>query len=228
MAKKLTEEELEQDPLLTSYAKIQEFYLQHKTIIISSAVAVILAIGLAIGYHYWQKAQNKKALKLISDAQTYFMTGQYQKALNGSKEDFTVGLVQIINDYGGTQAGNLARYYAAVSAYKLGNVDKALTYIENYEVPQGILGVASISLHGTLQMAAGHFKKAAELFVKAAKWDINDSTTPFNYLEAAKAYEKAGNIDAGLKYTNLIINKYPNSNQVAGAQKLLGVLQAEK
>ncbi len=226
MAKKLTKEELEQDPLLNSYAKIQEFYFAHKTVIISSAMAVILAIGLAIGYHYWQKSQNKEALRLMSAAQTYFRQGEYEKALTGSAEDFTVGFKQIINEYGGTQAGNLAYYYAAVSAYNLGNIEQALNYIESYEPPEGILGVAPISFHGTLQMAAGNFEQAAELFVKAAEWDMNESTTPFNYLEAARAYRESGNIEAAIKYTQLILDEYPNSSQAAEAEKLLGQLQA--
>src|SRR5699024_9846659 len=148
MAKKLTKEELEQDALLNTYAKITEFYLEHKTVIISSAVAVILAIGLAIGYHYWKKGQNKEALNLITDAQTYFREGNYEAALNGSKEDFTVGFAQIINKYGGTKAGDLARYYAAVSSFKLGNTDQALDYMDDYDPPSGILGVPPISFHG--------------------------------------------------------------------------------
>ncbi len=226
MAKKLTKEELEQDPLLNSYAKIQDFYFAHKTVIISSAIAIILAIGLAIGYHYWQKSQNKEALQLMSAAQTYFRQGEYQKALTGSAEDFTVGFEQIINEYGGTQAGNLAYYYAAVSAYNLENIEQALNYIESYEPPEGILGVAPISFHGTLQMAAGNFEQAAELFVRAAEWDINESTTPFNYLEAARAYREAGNIEAAIKYAQLILDKYPNSAQVAEADKLIGLLMA--
>lgn len=226
MAKKLTKEELEQDALLNSYSKIQEFYFEHKTVIISSAVAIILAIGLAIGYHYWQKSQNKEALRLMSDAQTYFRQGQFENALNGSEEDFTVGFVQIINEYGGTKAGNLARYYAAVSAYNLGNIEKALDYIAAYNPPEGILGVASVSFHGTLQMAAGNFEKAAELFIEAAEMDLNESTTPFNYLEAARAYREAGNTEAAVKYAELVLEKYSNSAQAAEAEKLLGLLQA--
>ncbi len=226
MAKKLTKEELQNDPLLSSYAKIQDFYFAHKTVIISSAVAIILAIGLAIGYHYWQKSQNQEALRLMSNAQAYFRQGQFEQALRGSQEDFTVGFVQIINEYGGTQAGNLARYYAAVSAYNLENIEQALEYIEAYEPPEDILGVAPVSFHGTLQMAAGNFAQAAELFVRAAEIDINESTTPFNYLEAARAYREAGNREAAIEYLEIILDEYSNSAQAAEAEKLLGLLEA--
>lgn len=224
MAKNLTKEELRDDPLLSSYSKIQEFYLEHKTIIISSAIAIILAIGLAIGYHYWQKSQNKKALQLMSNAQTYFRKGQFKKALHGSEEEFTAGFAQVINKYGGTKAGNLAYYYAAISAYNLGNTQKALKYIEAYDAPDGILGVAPVSFHGTLQMAIENYGKAADLFVRAAEMNTNKSTTPFNYLEAARAFRAANNTEAAIKYTKLILEKYPNSAQAAEAEKLLGML----
>ncbi len=226
MAKKFTKEELEQDPLLNSYAKIQTFYFENKTVILSSGIAIILAIGLAIGYNYYQKAQNEEALRLMGAAQNYFRQGNFEQALQGSAEDFTIGFEQIINEYSRTQAGNLAYYYAAVSEFNLGNTDQALAYIDEYEAPDGILGVAPISFHATLLTETENFDDAAELYVKAAEWDINDSTSPYNYLEAARTYHEAGNAGEAIEYVQLILDEYPNSGQQAEANKLLGLLRA--
>lgn len=228
MAKKFSKEELQQDPLINTYAKIQQFYFENKTIIISSAVAIILAIGLAIGYHYYQKSLNKKAQALMGTAETYFLKGNYKKALHGSKEELTVGFEQIIANYADTKAGNLAYYYAAASEYQLGNTQKALGYISKYNVPNGILGVAPLSFHAVLLTEAGKFAQAAKTYVKAAEWDKNKSTTPYNYLHAAQAYQEAGNLAQAKKYAQLVINEYGTSAQVPEAKKLLGVLPSNK
>lgn len=224
MAKKFSKEELQQDPLINTYARIQQFYFENKTVIISSAVAVILAIGLAIGYHYYQKSQNKKAQNLMGAAETYFLEGNFQKALHGSQEELTVGFEQIIANYTDTKAGNLARYYAAVSEYKLGNTQKALSYIKQHEVPKGILGVAPLSFHAVLLTETGNYSQAAQTYIKAAEWDKNKSTTPYNYLQAAQAFQEAGDFAKARKYAELIVNDYAASPQATDARKLLGML----
>lgn len=226
MAKNFTEEELEQDPFIKSYAKIQQFYLENKNVIIGSAVAVILVIALAISYHYYQESQNRKAQQLMGTAEEFYLRGDYEQALNGSEEDFTIGFEQIINNYGGTEAGNLAHYYAAVSEYNLGNTEQALTYIKEYDVPDGILGVGPISFHAVLLTESGSHEEAAEKYVQAAEWDKNESTTPYNYLEAANAYNDSGDTENAKKYVQIIVDDYPNSNQIATAQNLLGRLMA--
>lgn len=224
MAKNFTEEELEQDPFLKSYAKTAQFYQENRNVIIGSAVAVILAIALAIGYHYYQKSQNEEAQRLMSTAEVEYLQGNYESALTGSDEDFTIGFEQVINNYGGTEAGNLARYYAAVCEYNLGDTKQALSYIDKYEVPDGILGVGPLSFHAMMLTETGQHQEAAKLYVKAAEWDENESTTPYNYLEAANAFHDAGDIENAQKYAEMITVNYPNSSQVTEANRLLGQL----
>lgn len=224
MSKKQVQEELERDPLLETFSKAQGFYENNKTKVFGGVLAVILIVGGAIGYYYYSSAQAEKAQNLMADASVFYMNSNYKKALTGSEEDFTVGFEQIINNYSGTDAANLARYYAAVCEYNLGNIEQAVSYIEDYEIPEGILGVGPISFHGVLMTDLGNHAEAAKLYVKAAEWDQNNSTTPYNYLEAANAYNDAGKQSEAKKYAQLIVNEYSNSNQTAKAQRLLGML----
>lgn len=227
MAKRrLTKEELEQDLLIDTYNKVHSYYEEHKNTIIAAAVAVILVIGGSIAYYYYSRSQERSAQQLMGYAETYFLQADYQRALTGSEEDFTVGFEQIINNYSGTDAANLARYYAAICEFNLGNTETALSYMENYEVPAGILGVAPLSFHAVLYTEMGQHEEAADLYVKAAEWDQNDSTTPYNYLEAANAFLDAGNPEQAREYANLVIEEYPNSSQASEAKRLLGLAAA--
>ena len=228
MSKKQVQEELERDPLLETFSRAQGFYENNKTTVYGGLLAIILIVGGAIGYYYYSTAQEEKAQTLMADASVFYMNSNYQKALTGSEEDFTVGFEQIINNYSGTDAANLARYYAAVCEYNLGNIEQAVTYIEDYEIPEGILGVGPISFHAVVMTDLGNHSDAAELYVKAAEWDQNDATTPYNYLEAANAYYDAGNQSEAKKYAQLVVDEYSNSDQTAQAQRLLGMLAVSK
>jgi tetratricopeptide (TPR) repeat protein len=224
MSKKRVKEELEQDILLDTFSKVQSFYDSNKNAVIGVAIALIVIVGGSVGWHFYSTSQEAKAQQLMGQATQAYLQGDFEKALKGSEADFTVGFQQIINNYGMTDAANLAQYYAAVSEFKLGNTENALNYIENYEVPEGIMGVGPLSFHGVLLTDLGNHAEAAKMFVKAAEWDKNDSTTPYNYLEAANAFNDAGNPAEAQKYAQIIIDEYANSSQFADAQKLLGML----
>lgn len=225
MAKRLTREELEQDPLLDSYARVQNFYVEYKNVVIATAIAVVLIIGLSVGYYFYSSSQEDQARQLMGYAEQYYLNGNYENALYGSEEDFTVGFKQIINNYSGTDTGNLARYYAAVSEYNLGNTEQALAYMEEYEVPEGILGVGAISFKGVLLTELGRHSEAAEAYMEAANWDENTSTTPYNLLQAAYAYSDAGNEQQAIEQAEKIVSEYPDSPQTVDARRLAGRLQ---
>lgn len=224
MSKKQAKEELEQDILLETFSKAQSFYDKNKTTLIGAGVAVFIILAGSIGYYYYSSAQEKQAQQLMANATQAYMNQNYEVALRGSQEDFTVGFEQIINNYSMTDAANLAQYYAAVCEFKLGNTQQALGYITNYEVPAGIMGVGPLSFHGVILTELKNHEEAARVYVKAAEWDVNDSTTPYNYLEAAHAFKEAGNRSEARKYAQKIINEYGDSQQATGAQKLLGML----
>lgn len=224
MAKRLSKEELEKDPLIESFEKAHSYYEENRNLILFSAIAVILLAGLSIGYYYYSSTQEDKAQRLMTYPEQYYMNGEFEKALTGSEEEFTVGFEQIIDNYSGTDAANLARYYAAVCEFNIGNTEQALNYMNRYDVPEGIMGVGPLSFNAMLLTELGRHGEAADLYVKAAEWDENDSTTPYNYLEAAHAYHDAGDIENARTYAQKILNDYPDSQQVADASRLNGLL----
>lgn len=224
MSKKQVQNDLESDPLLETFSKTQNFYDQNKIAVVGGILALVVIIGGAVGYYYYSSSQEDQAQQLLADATNYYLNSDFENALTGSDADFTVGFEQIINNYPRTDAANLARYYAAVSEYNLGNTEQAISYMQDYDIPEGILGVGPISFHGVLMMDAGNYEEAANLFVKAAEWDENDSTTPYNYLQAASAYYDAGDTGQAKEYAQLIVDRYGESQQIDSAQRLLGML----
>jgi tetratricopeptide (TPR) repeat protein len=221
---KLKKEELEQDILIEYSSRIMHFYENNKATVIGGSIGLILAVGLTIGYIIHSGNQAEEAVNLLGIAEQELLQGNYQEALNGNEEEFTLGFVQIADNYSGTKAGNLAHYYAAISEYELGNYEQAIEYMQEYDVPEGILGVAPISMHANILIELERFDEAAEQFERAANWDENSSTTPYNLYKAAEAHRAAGNNEQALAHIETIINDYPNSQQLAQAEKMKGLL----
>lgn len=225
MSKGLKKEDLEQDILIEYSSRFMYFYEQNKAVVIGGGIGIVLVIGLIIGYFVYSHQQEEEAQNLLGIAEESFMQGNYETALYGDEDEFTIGFEQIADNYSGTNAGNLANYYAAVSEYELGNYDEAHIHIQNFDVPDGIIGVAPISLHATILSELNRFEEAGEMFVRAAEWNQNNSTTPYNLLEAASAFREAGDTEQALQQINRILDEYSNSEQATEAKRLKGLMK---
>jgi len=227
MAKRLTEEELQHDPLVDFYTKIMGFYYSYKNEVIGGVIALIVIIGSVIGYTTYSSSQEQEAQTRLATAEQYFMQGDYQKALTGSETEFTIGFEQVIDNYSSTDAANLATYYAAVCEYQLGNYEQALTYIQDFEYPEGILGVGPIAFHASLLSDMERYTEAAEKYVQAAEWDKNESTSPVNYFQAAESFYQAGDLEQAEKYVDIVLNEYPNAIRSGKPERLKGLLETK-
>ena len=128
MAKHLSKEELQTDPLLENVAKATTFFNENKTIILSILIGITVVVGSLIGYRYYSTELEQQAQELLSIAESYYSEGDYDRALNGDSFELTYGFLAIANDFSGTEAGNLANYYASVSSFKMGDIENALSY----------------------------------------------------------------------------------------------------
>ncbi len=225
MSKGLRKEDLEQDILIEYSSRFMYFYERNKAAVIGGGIGIIAVIALAIGYFIHMNQQESQAQELLGIAEAQFMRGQLETALYGDDEQ-TLGFVQIANNFGRTNAGNMAKYYAAVAEYELGNFETALDFIKGYSKPSGITGVAPTSLHGSILAELERYEEAAGMFQRAATMDRNSTTTPYNLLKAAYAYKEAGMNSNAIEMVDKILNEYGNSQQVANAQRLKGQLTA--
>lgn len=226
MAKRLTKEQLETDPLLTSYYLFTSYLKRNLTTVIAASVAVLVLIGGGIGYFLHSQAQEQEAQELLVLAEQAFQQGEYEIALWGDDQLLQVGLITIINDYRRTRAGNIARYYAAVSEAELGNYEEALSFIDRFDPPSGIIGVGPIAFHAVVLANIGEYERAADVFVKAAEWDENQVTTPQNLLNAAQAAMEAENYARAKELVSRILQNYEDSEVADQAQRLEGMLLA--
>ena len=215
-----------QDEMLASAQTQGENFFEKNSKMVVVAIVVIFALAAAIfGYKkVIVEPRMTKAQEMLFEAQYNFesQTADYALALNG---DATVpGFAQVVEQYGNTPAGNLARMYAAACSLRLGELDQAQSYINAYKnvkgVPGEIINAMATGIKGDIAVEKGDNAAAAKLFEQAAKVSENDFTTPMYLRKAAMAYAAMGEAAKAEALYNTINEQYPASYDVRDAQKL--------
>jgi len=209
--KKITKRELKQDALLTTVVKATSFYEQHKKNI-GIAVGVLAAIVVGSFIYAKNKADNnEKATAALGKVYTYFDNAQYKIAVDGLPERNIMGLKAIVENYGNTDSGNLAKFYLAGAYFELGNYDEALKYFEDFSPNDQLTAVSRLAGIAGCYEAKGEFEKAAEYFEKAALNYPNDVDAAENLNAAASNYALAGKKERALELYRKLKKDYPTT-----------------
>ena len=150
--------------------KSEAFVIKYKNQLLAAVAALVLVIGGTFAYIYgYSKPREDKAQELLGIAmQTYLPTQDYEKALKG--EGKTLGFVQIANEYGSTDAGNLAKYEAGYCNFKLGKYKEAISFLEDFDTQSdNVVSAQALFILANSYASDKQADKAIDTFKKAAK-----------------------------------------------------------
>jgi tetratricopeptide (TPR) repeat protein len=222
--KKITKRELKQDALVTTYAELTSFYEKHKKNI-SLAVTVVVVIIIAGVVYFKNRADNnEKALTQLGAVMQYFDNGQYQLAIDGAPERNVPGLKSIVENYGNSHGGDIARFYLASAYYQVGNYDEALKAFEDCSPGDELLVTSRLSGIGASYEAKGMHRDAAEWFEKAATKHSKDVDAAENLNNAARNYAQAGEKEHALELYRRLKKQYPTTTYGRDADRLIAEL----
>ena len=216
-----------QDEMLASAQTQGENFFEKNSKMVVVAIVVIFALAAAIfGYKkVIVEPRMTKAQEMLFEAQYQFesQNADFALALNGNEN--TPGFAQVVEQYGNTPAGNLARMYAAACSLRLGEFDQAQSYINSFKnvkgVPGEIINAMAAGIKGDIAVEKGDNAAAAKLFEQAAKVSENDFTTPMYLRKAALAYKAMGDEAKAEELLKVINEQYPASYDAREAIKLV-------
>lgn len=182
---------------------------------IGGFIALIVA-AVAI-YQIYIDNRNSEAQQEMFQAVYYFEADSLGGALNGDGNNY--GFLQIIDDYSGTAAANLANFYAGVTYLKLGDFESAPRYLEAFSSDDYLLQARAYSLIGDAYMEQGDYKQAASYYEQAANYEPNKEFSPVYLQKLAIAQESNGNYSAAAKAYGILIDKFFSSSLVQDAKK---------
>jgi tetratricopeptide (TPR) repeat protein len=144
-------------------------------------------------------------------------------ALNGSEGK--LGFIQIADQYSGTDAGNLANYYAGISFLHTGKYTEAIKYLDQFKSDDKVLKAMTFGAIGDAFAQKNQLKEALEYYIKAADVDENEFTRPRYLLKAGQTELTLGNKADALKHFTEIKEKFEATPEGATIDAMIGLAQ---
>lgn len=190
---------------------------RHPKTVIGVSVLIALIVGGYFGFQYFKNSKEADAQREMFQAVYYFEADSLDLALNGDGNN--LGFIDIIDEYGITDAAKLANYYAGVAYLKQGKFEVARLYLEDFSSNDLLVQARAYSLIGDTYMEEGKYEDAAKYYDKAADYKPNKFFTPTYLMKAALAYEKANQNDKAKDAYDKVISEYWESSEYQNARK---------
>lgn len=174
--------------------------------------AVVAIAVLVLGYFAYRTFIWSPANEKSKDA--------YWIGLNYAAKDSTDAaideLTRVTKQFDGKQGGELAQFVLARQLMAKGQFKKAYEALDGVKLKDTYLSVYKIGLQGDCKSEMKQYKEAKELYLRAAKKNENDKTSPEFLFKAALVAEKLNqNGEASDLYKEIKDNYPMYANQKA-------------
>lgn len=203
----------------------ENFLLKNGKMLLTVLAVAVLLVGGYFGYKYvFQSPRDEKAATMMYIAEQQFIADSFEVALNGDGNN--AGFLSVIDKYGSTIHGNLAKHYAGVCYLKLGKMDEAMTYLKKYDqtsgVPNALLNAQNYGLQGDILSQQQKYSEAVAMYDKAVKASNDPFTSPVYLKKLGLVYTKLGEPKNAAVAFESIMENFPTSMEAREAEKFLG------
>ena len=200
----------------------ESFLLKNKKVIVACVIAIIVIVaGVSLFQTYYSGPRAEKASTALAKGQQLFMEEQYEKALKGDSTGFA-GFLSVAEEYGSTDAGNLAKLYAGLCYAKLEKWEEAAAWIDKFSPKDDqMISPAAEGALGNVYAHQNQLDKAVEQLKKAAKHADNSTLSPLFLLQAGEILESQDKKEEALKLYQEIKDKYFDSYQAGLIDKYI-------
>ena len=231
--KELDESEFETAGVLNTLeetaSKSEQWIEKNSKPLFSALIAVVVIFLSYLGYTKYISEPNEiEASNELAFPRKYY--DQASTAGSGIDSLLTLGLEGVDGKYGfldiadsfsGTNAGNLANYYAGVSYLEMKQYDKAIEYLEKFNSNDEMLGPVSLGAVGDAFADINQPEQALEYYQKAANKKDNDFTSPLFLYKAGMTAMELKKFDKAESLFSEIKENYPTSDQGRDVEKFI-------
>ena len=213
-------------------SKSEQWILKNQNKIFSVIALISLSVLSYLGYQrFIIEPKETEAISELNQAQYFFelalvsneSDSLFNLALNGAQGKY--GFLDIVDEYSGTKASNLANYSIGMSYLNLKEYDKAIIYLEKFNSDDILLKSISLGTIGDCFSELNQPKKAYEYYQKAFKHNENIYTTPKYLFKAALIGSELGEYKSAISYLNRIKEEFPDSYESSLVEVQLGRIE---
>jgi len=206
-------------------AKAKDFWTKYsKFILIAGTTLIVLVGGFFIYKNYFQKPKEEKATDAMFKAEDYYRQDSVRLALNGDGQ--YVGFLKIIDKYNGTDAANLARFYAGSCYLKLDDNANAIKHLKKFSTDAKQLQQRAYKLLGDAYADQGNAAEALDYYKKSARHFEKDEANSAEalFLAAYLSDRVLKNQKEAIELFKELKEKYPRTQQGFEADNFLAQL----
>jgi len=220
MAKKTDKTEEKIAAVEHALDKGEQFFEKNKNLIFYVLLGIIIVVGGIFAYKKFILGPKElDAQSQMFAAEQYFEKDSLKLAING--DGTNPGFIQIVDEFGSTKSGNLAKYYLGICYLKTGEFQQAIDNLESFSSDDQIIGPMAIGATGDAYLELGNTQKALDNYLKAAKKKDNDFTAPMFMLKAGWAYEILGQYDKAIELYEKIQKEHFRSFESRDVEKYI-------
>ena len=199
---------------------------------------IILVAVIVLGYfayhQYIQGPKEAEAMNEMFQAQDYWeqaltapaKDSLYNLSLQGGNGKY--GFIDIIDNYGGTDAANLSHYYAGMAYLSTNKYQEAIKHLDKFKSKDDVLAPLAKGAIGDAFAQLNQNEDALKYYEEAAKMRDNEFTTPRFLLKSGIAAMALDQNDKALKHFKKITEDFPSSPEAAKAEIYTGRADAMK
>src|SRR5512140_574676 len=121
--KGISKKEIKEDKLVTTYFRTQAWMEANRKL-----VTYIVSLPILLAVVLWfvannRRQSNERATTDLAKVFQLYDQGQYKLAIDGIPQENIRGLQSIVDDYGSTKSGEMAKLYLAESYFNLKDYD---------------------------------------------------------------------------------------------------------
>ncbi len=216
-----------------SASKTEAWVQKNQNYILGVIGAVAVGVLAYLAYHQFiQKPKEASAANELFYPQQYFdqalasetaKDSLFTLALNGAEGKY--GFLDIIEEYSGTKAANLAEYSAGMTYLNLQQYGEAVSHLENFSSDDAIMGAMAKGGIGDAFSQLNQPEDALDYYEKAIAHSDNEFTTPRFLYKAGVVAMEMGQKEKALGYFERIKEEYPKSPEGIGIDGLIGLAQ---
>jgi tetratricopeptide (TPR) repeat protein len=190
-----------------------------KPLTIAGSALIVIVLGYFGFTRFYLEPKQDQALADMFMAEQWFAKDSFRLALNGDFEANVMGFEEVADNYGITEAGNLAHYYAGICNLQLGSKSKdsikaldyyaaAVDHLKSFSSDSRLLAPLGLGACGDALSELGDYAEAADYYMRAAAADKNEYTSAMYLKKAGLVYEKLGDADKALATYTTIKEEY--------------------
>jgi tetratricopeptide (TPR) repeat protein len=177
-------------------SKTEAFVENNKKRFFWGAIIIVAVVLVVSVWNWYSASRDSKAQEEIYSAQFLFEAGRYDEALDQFEA--------VIDSYGSTKTGNLAKAYAGLCQKELKNYDAAIERLKAFSGDDMMIAPAIEAALGDCYVETDQLDQAVKCFEKAAAAANNEAFSPLYLKKAGLAYEAKGDKQGALKVYNAI------------------------